>query len=74
MGTMVKKITYFIAGILLLVLGGSVLSGAVELHSLLTANIQRFSSFPEYGSLMVLGSVLIFGATILRRKRTARSR
>jgi hypothetical protein len=74
MGTMMKKITYLVAGILLLVLCGSVLSGAVEFHSLITSNIQRFNSFPEYGGLMVLGSVLIFGATILRRKRTARSR
>jgi len=73
-GTMVKKITYFVAGIFLLVICGSVLSGAVEFHHLITANIQRFNSFPEYGGLIALGCALISGATILRRRRAAQSR
>jgi hypothetical protein len=70
----VKKIAYFIVGIVLIAVCGSVLSGAVELHNVISTNIQRFNAFPEYGSLIVLGSVLIVGASILRRRRAARSR
>jgi hypothetical protein len=72
-GTMVKKITYFVIGIFLLVISGSVLSGALELH-LFSEHIQRFNSLPESGWLIVLGSLLISGATFLRRRRAARSR
>jgi hypothetical protein len=70
----VKKFTYFFVGIVLITVCGSVLSGAVELHHVISDNIQRFNSFPESGSLIVLGSVLILGASILRRRKAARSR
>ena len=70
---MVKKITYSIIGIFLLVISGSVLSGALELH-VISDHIQRFDSFPESARLVVLGSLLISGATFLRRRRAARSR
>ncbi|HZS28383.1 MAG TPA: PEP-CTERM sorting domain-containing protein [Candidatus Angelobacter sp.] len=68
-----KKFAYFWAGISLLFIC-SVSSGASELHEIIASHIERFNSFPESGSLIVLGSVLIFGASILRRRRAARSR
>ena len=70
---MLKKITYSIICIFLLVISGSVLSGALELH-VISDHIQRFDSFPESAWLIVLGSLLISGATFLRRRRAARSR
>jgi hypothetical protein len=70
----VKKFTYFFVGISLLMLCGSILSGALELHDVVSEHIERFISFPESGGLIVLGSVLIFGASILRRRRAGRSR
>jgi hypothetical protein len=69
----VKKFAYFCVGIFL----SGLLSGAAnaaEFHNVISVEIQRFSSFPEWGGLVVLGSVLIFGATILRRRRAARDR
>ena len=69
-----KKITYFFIGILLLIVCGSVLSSANELHEIVSTNIHRVSSLPESGGLIVLGSVLIFGASILRRRKSERSR
>jgi len=70
----VKKFSYLLFGLLLAV-SGSVSSGATELHEAISTNIQRFNSFPESGGLIVLGSVLILGASILRRSRkAARSR
>jgi uncharacterized membrane protein len=70
----VKKITYSFIGILLLMICGSLLSGANELHEIVTTQIHRVSSLPESGGLIVLGSVLIFGASILRRRKTERGR
>jgi len=68
---MVKKFTYTIIGILLFLLSGSLLSGALQFHNVISENIQRFDSFPESGWLIVLGSLLISGATVLRRRRAA---
>ncbi len=68
-----KKFAYFCIGIVL----SGLLSGAAsaaEFHNVISVEIQRFNSFPEWGGLVVLGSVLIFGATILRRRRAARGR
>ena len=73
-GPQVKKIAYFFIGILLLIVCGSVLSGANEVHEIVSTNIHRVSSLPESGGLIVLGSVLIFGASILRRRKAERSR
>jgi hypothetical protein len=72
--TTVKKFAYFVIGILLLIVSGSVLSGAIELHEIVTEPIHRVSGLPESGGLIVLGSVLIFGASLLRRRKTERSR
>lgn len=69
-----KKFAYICIGIVLSALSGGVLAGATELHSAISAQIERFNSFPESGSLIVLGSVLIFGASILRRRKAARNR
>lgn len=68
-----KKITYFLSGIFLLIISGSVFSGAIELHNVISDGMQRFDSFPESAWLIILGSVLIFGASILRRRRAART-
>lgn len=68
---MVKKFTYSIIGILFFVLSGSLLSGALQFHNVLSDGMQRVESFPESGWLIVLGAVLISGATILRRRRAA---
>ena len=68
---MVKKLTYSIIAILFFVLSGSLLSGALQLHSAIAGSIQHFESFPESAWLIVLGSLLISGATFLRRRRAA---
>lgn len=68
---MVKKISYFIFGIFLFILSGSSFSGALEFHNAIADQIQRFDSFPESGWLIVLGALLISGATVLRRRRAA---
>jgi len=71
----VKKLAYFFIGIILLIVCGSALSGANELHEIVANNIiHRVSSLPESGGLIVLGSVLIFGASLLRRRKSERSR
>lgn len=69
-----KKLAYFFIGIILLIVCGSALSGAIELHEIVANNIHRVSSLPESGGLIVLGSVLIFGASLLRRRKSERSR
>ena len=68
---MVKKFTYVIIGLFLFLLFGSMFSGALEFHNALAEHMQRFDSFPESGWLIVLGSLLISGATVLRRRRAA---
>lgn len=68
---MVKKFTYFIIGILLFLLSGSLFSPALQFHNVISEQMQRFDSFPESGWLIVLGSLLISGATVLRRRRAA---
>ncbi len=68
---MVKKFTYSVIGILLFLLSGSLLSGALQFHNVISEQMQRFDSFPESGWLIVLGSLLISGATVLRRRRAA---
>jgi uncharacterized membrane protein YidH (DUF202 family) len=72
-GSTVKKFTYICIGIFLVIISGSALSGAFEFHNVISNHIQRFDSFPESGWLVMLGSVLIFGATIMRRIRAARA-
>jgi hypothetical protein len=63
-----KKIVYFvIGGTLLFVVCGSALAETLELH-----DVKRILTFPEAGGLIVLGSLLISGATFLRRRRAAR--
>ena len=68
---MVKKFTYSIIGILLFLLSGSLFSAALQFHNVISEQMQRFDSFPESGWLIVLGSLLISGATVLRRRRAA---
>jgi polyferredoxin len=68
---MLKKFTYSIIGIFLFLVSGSMFSGALEFHHVIAGGMQRFDSFPESGWLIVLGSFLIFGASILRRRRAA---
>jgi hypothetical protein len=70
----VKKIAYFAFSVLLLIVGASVFSGANELHEVVSNQIHRVNSLPESGGLIVLGSVLIAGASILRRRKAERSR
>ena len=70
-GIIVKKFTYSIIGILLFLLSGSLFSGALQFHNVISDRIQRFDSFPESAWLIVLGSLLISGATVLRRRRAA---
>jgi len=71
---MVKKFTYFIVGIFVILISGSALSGALEFHDVISSGMQRVGSFPESAWLIVLGALLISGATFLRRRRAARSR
>jgi LPXTG-motif cell wall-anchored protein len=73
-GTIVKKFTCVVLGIFIFIVSGSVLSGAIELHHVIAGGIQRFDSFPESGWLIVIGTLLISGATFLRRRRAARTR
>ena len=61
---MVKKFTYSIIGILFFVLSGSLFSGALQLHGAIADSMQHFESFPESAWLIVLGSLLISGATV----------
>jgi LPXTG-motif cell wall-anchored protein len=72
--TMVKKFTYFIVGLFVILILGSTFSGALEFHDVISSGMQRVDSFPESGWLVVLGALLISGATFLRRRRAARSR
>src|SRR5450432_2992567 len=72
-GIMMKKFTYSMIGFFLFLVSGGLLSGALEPHSAIAAHLQRFNSFPESGWLIVLGSLLISGATFLRRSRATRS-
>jgi hypothetical protein len=70
-GIMMKKFTYSITGILLFLLSGSLVSETLEFHNVLSDGMQRVQSFPESAWLIVLGSLLISGATLLRRRRAA---
>jgi hypothetical protein len=71
---MVKKFTYFVFGVFFFLISGNAFAEALEFHSVISDGIQRFDSFPESAWLIVLGSLLISGATFLRRRRAARSR
>lgn len=71
---MVKKFTYSILGLFVILISGSTLSGALEFNNLISSGIERVGSFPESGWLTVLGALLISGATFLRRRRAARTR
>ena len=71
---MVKKFTYSILGLFVILISGSAFSGTFELQNVISSGIQRADSFPESGWLVVLGALLISGATVLRRRRAARSR
>ncbi|MGB8129184.1 MAG: hypothetical protein WCG81_05290 [Candidatus Angelobacter sp.] len=68
---MMKKFTYSITGILLFLLSGSLVSETLEFHNVLSDGMQRVQSFPESAWLILLGSLLISGATVLRRRRAA---
>jgi hypothetical protein len=68
---MVKRFTYSIIGMLFFVLSGNLFSEAFQLHSAIANSVQHFESFPESAWLIVLGSLLISGATVLRRRRAA---
>lgn len=70
-GIMMKKFTYSITGILLFLLSGSLVSETLEFHNVLSDGMQRVQSFPESAWLILLGSLLISGATVLRRRRAA---
>ena len=72
--TMVKKFTYFIVGIFVILILGSAFSGALEFQDVISSSMQRVNSFPESAWLIVLGALLISGATFLRRRRATRSR
>jgi LPXTG-motif cell wall-anchored protein len=71
---MVKKFTYFILGFFVILVSGNSFAGALEFHDVISSGIQRVDSFPESAWLIVLGALLISGATFLRRRRAARSR
>ena len=71
---MVKKFTYSILGLFVILIAGSAFSGALEFNNVISSGIERVGSFPESGWLIVLGALLISGATFLRRRRAARSR
>jgi len=58
-------------GMLFVVLSGNLFSEALQLHSAIANSVQHFESFPESAWLIVLGSLLISGATVLRRRRAA---
>jgi len=70
----VKRFTYFFAAVAFLLIFCSMSSGAIELREVVASHMERFNAFPESGGLIVLGVLLIFGASILRRRRAARSR
>jgi hypothetical protein len=72
--TIVKKFTYSIIGLFVVLILGSAFSGALAFHNAISNGIQRVDAFPESGWLIVLGSLLISGATFLRRRRAARTR
>ncbi len=62
-----KKIVYLVlGGIFLFIVFGNVLAEALE-H-----DVKRVLTFPEAGGLIVLGSLLITGATFLRRRHATR--
>ena len=66
-----KKFTYFINSIFLFLFSASLFAGALEFHNVIVEHVQRFNSFPESGWLILLGSLLISGATVLRRRHAA---
>ena len=68
---MVKKFTYSIIGILLFCSQEVCFLGPFEFHNVISDRMQHFESFPESAWLIVLGSLLISGATVLRRRRAA---
>jgi hypothetical protein len=75
MKVMVKKVTH-LAGLLLLLVCGNGLGESLEFRGVFSNHTQLPGAFtlPESGGLIVLGSVLISGATLLRRRWSARRR
>ena len=71
---MVKKFTYSILGLFVILVSRSAFSATFELNNVISSGIERVDSFPESAWLVVLGALLISGATFLRRRRAARSR
>jgi LPXTG-motif cell wall-anchored protein len=71
---MVKKFTYSILGLFVILISGSAFSETFELNNVISSGIERVDSFPESAWLVVLGALLISGAAFLRRRRAARSR
>lgn len=68
---MVNKVTLFIGLLLLPVCGNALVGpGLTSAHNALLATL----TVPESGGLIVLGSLLISGATLLRRRRAMRRR
>ena len=68
--TMVKKVSY----ILLLILTVAAPFGTASATPVLAANHLQAGTIPESGSLIVLGSILISGASLLRRKWAPRTK
>lgn len=72
---MVKKISYFAIAMLIFgVTSGTTAYGLSAASSIHGAASRIGSSFPESGSLALLGSVLITGATLLRKKLAAHAK
>ena len=71
---MVKKFTYSTLGLFVILISGNAFSETFELHNVISSGIERVDAFPESAWLVVLGALLISGATFLRRRRAARSR
>jgi len=67
---MVKKISYFV--IALFIVGTNAYGIAAEGTHNVASHLA--TSFPESGSLAVLGSILISCATLLRRKLSAHAK
>ncbi len=65
MKAMVKKIL-FLCALVILVIATSSLLGAIS-HPLVSASHFQLNAVPESWGLMAMGSVLISGATVLRR-------
>jgi hypothetical protein len=74
---MVKKLSYFTLTLFIFAVGatsGTSAYAATAASSIGTVAGHIGTSFPESGSLALLGSILIFGATLLRKKLAAHAK